>query len=135
MPRLPEGVPGVFNRLWGAMTPFSKIALYPTNHDDHYQTLETMDVPMEEAVLVIRGKVERNGTVEEAEIQVGNLATTGDRNGIVLIHTAETAELTGYGALTQRFRFGDEYRLLVDCALEPDKNGHAYTIRLRDVNS
>jgi hypothetical protein len=127
--------PGVFNRLWGAMTPFSKIPLYPGQDNDWRHNLETMEVPMEEAVLVIRGKVERNGVLEEAEIMVGNLATTGPDNGIVLIHTAEHGELTGYGALTQRFRLHDEYRLLVDCALEPDKNGHAYTIRLRDVRS
>lgn len=113
------------------VTPFSRINLDPSYSRDFSESLNTMDVELEEAVLVVRGKHQG----KEIEFQVGSLNTRGDRNGMVLIHTAEYHDLrSGYG-LVKTIMGQEEYRLLLDCELEPDRNGHAYTIRMRDGDS
>lgn len=111
------------------VTPFSRINL--NGHPAFHECLETMNVELEQAVLVIRGVVKG----QEVEFQVGSLRTEGDMNGMVLIHTAEYDEVSsGYG-LVGRYRTHSEHRLLLDCELLPDKSGHAYTVRMRDQDS
>lgn len=108
-------------------TPFSGIDLDHRSRDLE-SCLETMDVELEEAVLVVRGK-HQGKTVE---FQVGSLRTQGPDNGMVLIHRQEWADLGFSGGRVYRQPMHSEYRLLLDCELEPDKNGHAYTIRIHD---
>lgn len=117
-----------FLRPWRErVTPFSGIDLDQWDHD---RSVSTMEVQLDEAVLVIRGK---RGD-KEVEIMVGNLDAQGPTNGIVLIETQERQTFE-HRAMYTTLSLGSEYRLLVDCALEPDKKGHAYSVRLRDVNS
>lgn len=116
------------DRLWEfgggeRVTPFSKIDL--DGHPAFHESLNTMNVELEQAVLVIRGK-HKGQTVE---FQVGSLRTEGPDNGMVVIHRAEHHDLRS-DARVIRVLTHDEYRILLDCELEPDKNGHAFTIRM-----
>lgn len=109
-------------------TPFSMIDLdHNQDRRDLMDCLETMDVELEEAVLVIRGKHQGR----DIEFMVGNLETQGPGNGMVLIHRSESVELRA-DYTTVRTLVNDEYRLLLDCELQPDKNGHAYSIRITE---
>ena len=117
-------------RIWGEQrrTPFSQIDLDP-NYDRLYDAcLETMGVELEEAVLVVRGK-HQGRTVE---FMVGSLKTTGPDNGMVLIHRQEWADLNFGGSRAYRTPTHEEFRVLIDAELVPDKNGHAYTIRVHE---
>jgi len=117
-------------RIWGEQrrTPFSDIDL-DGRYDSLYDAcLETMEVELEEAVLVVRGK-HRGRTVE---FMVGNLKTAGPGNGMVLIHRAEFQDFHHGGGRVYRAPQYEEHRVLIDAELVPDKNGHAYTIRVHD---
>lgn len=107
------------------ITPYSRIDL--DGHPALHEALDTMDVELEQAVLVIRGK--HKG--QDVEFQIGNLRTQGPDNGMVVIHRAEHTDLYG-DHMRVRTLVHDEYRLLLDCELEPDKNGHAFTIRMHE---
>lgn len=107
------------------ITPFSNIEL--DGHPAFSECLDTMDVELEQAVLVIRGKHQG----KDVEFQIGNLATQGPDNGMVLIHRAEYTDLWGDN-MRLRSIGQHEYRLLLDCELVPDKSGHAYTIRIHE---
>jgi len=116
---------------WGwegpRVTPFSRIDL--DGHPAFDECLDTMNVELEEAVLVIRGKHQG----QDVEFQIGSLRTEGPNNGMVVIHRAEYTDLFHGGSATRIARYSqDEYRLLLDCELQPDKNGHAFTIRMHE---
>ena len=120
----------IMSRLWNAVTPFSGIDLDPSNLRD-MTSVEVMGIPMEQAMLVIRGVVDG----QEVEIQVGELGC-GGRDGIALIHTQEHEEIHDRYMSLVRLSDAGEYRLLVDCEMKPDtKSGVAFTLRVRDVNS
>lgn len=110
-------------------TPFSGIDL-DGNYDHLYDAcLETMNVELEEAVLVVRGKHQGR----DVEFQVGRLKTQGPGNGMVLIHRQEWQDLGMSGGRVYRAPQYDEHRILIDAELEPDpKTGHAFTIRVHD---
>lgn len=109
------------------MTPFSRINLEGRPNFD--ECLETMNVELEEAVLVIRGRV--NG--QTVEFMVGDLKTDGPRNGMVLIHEAEYHDVFHGGSALAVARYANEsHRILLDCELRPDKNEHAYSIKVTE---
>jgi hypothetical protein len=107
------------------ITPFSNIEL--DGHPAFTECLETMEVELEQAVLVIRGKHQG----KDVEFQIGSLKTQGPDNGMVLIHRAEYDDIrSGYGHLTRLSH--DEWRILLDAELEPDKNGHVYRLKVTE---
>lgn len=113
------------------VTPFSRIDLDSHKYQaDFHDALETMDVELEDAVLVIRGKHEGR----DVEFQVGNLKTTGPDNGMVIIHRAEYVDLhSGYSASpVATYTSFDEHRILLDCALDLDEKGHAFRIQIHE---
>lgn len=112
------------------VTPFSRIDLDGHRYSNFDESLDTMDVTLEQAVLVIRGTHQG----KEVEFQVGSLRTEGPDNGMVIIHRAEHTDLHGGDRIIRRLT-QSEYRILLDCELLPDKNGHAFTIRTRDGDS
>lgn len=107
------------------ITPFSNIEL--DGHPAFADCLDTMQVELEQAVLVIRGKHQG----KDVEFQVGSLRTQGTDNGMVLIHRAEYHDLVADN-MHLRSIGQHEYRLLLDCELLPDKNGHVYTVRVHE---
>lgn len=111
------------------VTPFSRIDL-DHNHHSFEESLDTMGVELEDAVLVIRGKSQG----KEVEFMVGSLRTEGPENGMVIIHRSEHTDLFGGDRIVRRLT-RDDYRILIDAELEPDKSGHAFTIRTRDLDS
>jgi hypothetical protein len=110
------------------VTPFSHIDL---DHEGtaFQESLSTMGVELDDAVLVIRGKKDGN----DVEFTIGNLKTAGADNGMVLIHRQEYEDLFGDNIRLGRIASRDEYRLLLDCELVPDaETGHAFTIRVTE---
>lgn len=109
------------------VTPFSRINLDRSYHtlDD---MLDTMNVELDEAVLVIRGKSQGR----DVEFMVGDLNTQGPRNGMVLIRTEalDRELLSSNGTRFQMFS-DEKYRILLDAELRP-KNGVAYTVRVTE---
>lgn len=117
---------------WGEQprrTPFSGIDL-DANYQSLYDAcLETMQVELEEAVLVIRGKHQGR----DVEFQVGRLKTQGPDNGMVIVHRTEYQDYNHGGGRVYRAPQYDEHRIVLDCELEPDpKTGHAFTIRMHE---
>lgn len=107
-------------------TPFSDIDL--DGYSTFNESLSTMGIELDEAVLVVRGKSQGR----EVEFMVGSLRTEGTRNGMVVIHHQEHDTLSFSGSTRLIRRSEDEYRILLDCELLPDKNGHAFTIRMQE---
>jgi len=111
-------------------TPFSDIDLDSVPVSPLDECIETAGVELEEACLVVRGK-HQGKTVE---FMVGSLRTTGPYNGVVLIHRKEFWGSRRFPG-DQAYRIlhqNDEFRLLLDCELVPDREGRAYTIRTHD---
>ena len=107
------------------VTPFSRIDLEDQPSFD--ECLETMEVELEQAVLVIRGKHEG----KDVEFQIGSLRTQGTMNGMGLIHRAEYTDL--FSDTTRITRLSqDEWRILLDAELLPDENGHVYRLRMTE---